>query len=119
MAKPFNVDDITRLVAGVLAHEPTETGERREERGDDMDACGRGAGRARFAWAGIAGAQGTAWIQVTVDTRTATGEQGSTFRAFTTSDQAGTQRIPVDRLCVKGIGHQVEERCLDNTARSS
>ena len=25
MAKPFNVDDITRLVAGVLAHEPTES----------------------------------------------------------------------------------------------
>jgi signal transduction histidine kinase len=24
MAKPFNVDDMTRLVAGVLAHEPTE-----------------------------------------------------------------------------------------------
>ncbi len=25
MAKPFNVDDITRLVAGILAHEPTES----------------------------------------------------------------------------------------------
>ena len=25
MAKPFNVDDITRLVAGVLAHEPSES----------------------------------------------------------------------------------------------
>jgi CheY-like chemotaxis protein len=24
MAKPFNVDDVTRLVASVLAHEPTE-----------------------------------------------------------------------------------------------
>jgi hypothetical protein len=24
MAKPFNIDDITRLVAGVLAHESTE-----------------------------------------------------------------------------------------------
>lgn len=67
-----------------------------------------------LAWAGIADAQGTAWIQVTVDTKTATGEQTSTFRAFTTSDQAGTQRIAVDRICVKGIGHRVEERCLDN-----
>jgi CheY-like chemotaxis protein len=26
MAKPFNVDDMTRLVAGVLAHEPGDTG---------------------------------------------------------------------------------------------
>jgi CheY-like chemotaxis protein len=26
MAKPFNVDDMTRLVAGVLAHEPSDTG---------------------------------------------------------------------------------------------
>ena len=26
MAKPFNVDDMTRLVAGILAHEPSETG---------------------------------------------------------------------------------------------
>jgi len=25
MAKPFNVDDMTRLVAGILAHEPTES----------------------------------------------------------------------------------------------
>jgi DNA-binding response OmpR family regulator len=28
MAKPFNVDDITRLVAGVLAHETTDAGRR-------------------------------------------------------------------------------------------
>jgi len=65
--------------------------------------------------AGMAGAQGTAWLHVTVETRGATGEQVSTFRAFTTSDQAGSQRITVDRLCVKGIAHQVEERCVDNT----
>ncbi len=67
-----------------------------------------------LAWAGTADAQGTAWIQVTVDTKTAMGEQTSTFRAFTTSDQAGAQRMAVDRICVKGIGHRVEERCLDN-----
>lgn len=66
-------------------------------------------------WTEPAGAQGTAWIHVTVDTRGTVGEQISTFRAFTTSDQAGTQRIPVDRLCIKGIAHQIEERCAVNT----
>jgi hypothetical protein len=67
-----------------------------------------------LVWAGLAAAQGSAWIHVTVDTRGATGEQVSTFRAFTTSDQGGTQRTPVNRLCVKGIAHRVEERCVDN-----
>ena len=66
-------------------------------------------------WTGMPGAQGTAWLHVTVETRGASGEQVSTFRAFTTSDQAGTQRIPVDRLCVKGIAHRVEERCAEST----
>ena len=68
-----------------------------------------------LGWTGMAGAQGTAWLHVTVETRGASGEQVSTFRAFTTSDQAGTQRIPVDRLCVKGIAHQIEERCAEST----
>jgi len=67
-----------------------------------------------LGWTGVAAAQGTAWIHVTVETRGASGEQVSTFRAFTTSDQGGTQRIPVDRLCVKGIAHRVEERCVAN-----
>jgi hypothetical protein len=65
-------------------------------------------------WAGAAAAQGSAWIHVSVETRGATGEQVSTFRAFTTSDEGGTQRVPVDRLCVKGIAHRVEERCVAN-----
>ena len=65
-------------------------------------------------WVGTAAAQGSAWIHVSVETRGATGEQVSTFRAFTTSDQGGTQRVPVNRLCVKGIAHQIEERCVDN-----
>ena len=65
--------------------------------------------------AGLSAAQSTAWLHVTVETRGATGEQVSTFRAFTTSDQAGSQRITVDRLCVKGIAHQIEERCVNNT----
>jgi hypothetical protein len=68
-----------------------------------------------LGWTGMAAAQGTAWLHVTVETRGASGEQVSTFRAFTTSDQAGTQRISVDRLCVKGIAHQIEERCAEGT----
>jgi len=68
-----------------------------------------------LGWPWLASAQGTAWIHVAVETRGAAREQVSTFRAFTTSDQAGTQRIPVDRLCVKGIAHRVEERCAENT----
>ena len=60
-------------------------------------------------------AQGTAWLHVNVETRGASGEQVSTFRAYTTSDQAGTQRISVDRLCVKGIAHKVEEQCAQGT----
>lgn len=68
-----------------------------------------------LVWAGPAAAQGAVWIHVSVDTRGATGEQVSTFRAFTTSDQGGTQRVPVNRLCVKGIAHRVDERCVDNT----
>lgn len=67
-----------------------------------------------LGWPWLADAQGTAWIHVAVETRGAAGEQTSTFRAFTTSDQAGTQRIAVDRLCVKGIAHKVEERCVAN-----
>jgi hypothetical protein len=67
-----------------------------------------------LGWTGTAGAQGTAWIHVTVETRGVSGEQTSTFRAFTTSDQAGTQRVPVERLCVKGIAHRVDEKCVQN-----
>jgi hypothetical protein len=67
-----------------------------------------------LAGTGAASAQGSAWIHVSVETRGATGEQVSTFRAFTTSDQGGTQRIPVNRLCVKGIAHRIDERCVDN-----
>lgn len=65
-------------------------------------------------WAVAVAAQGSVWIHVSVETRGVTGEQVSTFRAFTTSDQAGTQRIPVDRLCVKGIAHKVDEQCVAN-----
>ena len=67
-----------------------------------------------LAWASVAVAQNTAWIHVSVETRGTSGEQTSTFRAFTTSDEAGTQRITVDRICVKGIAHKVEEKCTAN-----
>jgi hypothetical protein len=67
-----------------------------------------------LGWTGMVGAQETAWIHVSVSTQGAAGEQISTFRAFTTADEAGTRRIPVARLCVKGIAHRVEERCVEN-----
>ena len=67
-----------------------------------------------LGWAAGAGAQETAWIHVGVSTQGSSGEQTSTFRAFTTSDQAGNQRIAVNRLCVKGIAHRVEEKCVSN-----
>jgi len=67
-----------------------------------------------LAWSGMAAAQNTAWIHVSVETRGSSGQQVSTFRAFTTSDEAGTQRITVDRICVKGIAHKVEEKCTEN-----
>ena len=67
-----------------------------------------------LGWTGVVGAQETAWIHVSVSTQGATGEQTSTFRAFTTSDEAGARRIPVARLCVKGIAHRVDEKCVEN-----
>ena len=67
-----------------------------------------------LAWSGVVAAQNTAWIHVSVETRGASGQQISSFRAFTTSDEAGTQRISVDRICVKGIAHRVEEKCVNN-----
>jgi hypothetical protein len=67
-----------------------------------------------LAWAEPAGAQETVWVHVAAETRGLTGEQVSTFRAFTTADEAGARRIPVTRLCVKGIGHRVQERCVEN-----
>jgi hypothetical protein len=66
--------------------------------------------------AGEALAQATTWIHASVETRGAAGEQVSTFRARTTTDQAGTQPVAVSRLCVKGIGHQVQEKCESNVA---
>lgn len=68
------------------------------------------------AAATTAPAQDSVWIHATVDTRSAPGEQVSTFRAYTSTDQPGTNRVPVTRLCVKGIGHQVQEKCEDNVA---
>jgi hypothetical protein len=80
-------------------------------------ARGRAAGVVAgllLGWTGVVGAQETAWIHVSVSTQGAVGEQISTFRAFTTSDEAGARRIPVARLCVKGIAHRVDERCVEN-----
>jgi len=73
---------------------------------------------AALAWLGAtpARAQDSVWIHATVDTKSAPGEQVSTFRAYTSTDQPGSNRVPVTRLCVKGIGHQVQEKCEDNAA---
>jgi hypothetical protein len=67
-----------------------------------------------LAGAGDARGQGAAWVHATVETRGAAGEQVTTFRAFTSEDQAGARRAPVARLCVTGVGHQVQERCQEN-----
>ena len=58
----------------------------------------------------------TVWLQVRAETDAAAGRQVSRFRAFTTRDQAGTEQVPVPRLCVKGRGHEVHERCEKNAA---
>jgi hypothetical protein len=71
---------------------------------------------ALVAAAAPARAQGPVWLHVTAETRTAPGEQVSTFRAFTTSDQTGTERTAVSRLCVKGIAHEIQERCVEDAA---
>ena len=68
-----------------------------------------------LASAGVAGAE-TAWIHASVETQGSVGEQVTTFRAFTTSDQAGTTRIPVSRLCIKGMAHKVQEKCEENVS---
>jgi hypothetical protein len=62
-----------------------------------------------------AGAE-TVWLQATAQTEGAPGQQRSLFRAFTTVDQAGTQEVAVPRICVRGVGHEVKERCADNVS---
>lgn len=64
---------------------------------------------------GIAGAE-TVRIHVTVETQGSPGQQVSYFRAFTTTDEAGTERVVVSRLCVKGIGHETQEKCEENVS---
>jgi hypothetical protein len=68
-----------------------------------------------LAGGGTAGAQGATWVHAAVETRGVQGEQVTTFRAFTTTDESGTRRVPVARLCVKGIAHQIQEKCGENT----
>jgi hypothetical protein len=61
--------------------------------------------------AGPAAAQSVR-LHVRVETQGGTGEQVSRFWAFTSQDEAGTQRVPVSRLCVTGVGHESRERCV-------
>jgi hypothetical protein len=56
------------------------------------------------------------WIHARVDTQGSPGQQVSRFRAFTTSDQAGVNPVAVPTICVKGIAHRTDERCLQNAS---
>jgi hypothetical protein len=58
----------------------------------------------------------TAHIFVRVETQGKTGEQVTRFWAFTTSDEAGKTPLEVSRLCVKGVGHREEEKCVENAS---
>jgi hypothetical protein len=62
-----------------------------------------------------AGAE-TYWLQAYARTEGSTGQQVSYFRAFATLDQAGTQEVAVPRICVRGTGHGVQERCVDGAS---
>ncbi len=64
---------------------------------------------------GVAEAE-TAHIHVRVETKGTTGEQTTRFWAFTTTDEAGKDPLEVSRLCVKGVGHREEEKCVDNAS---
>ena len=65
--------------------------------------------------AGAARAE-SVWLHARVDTRGEPGAQVSRFWAFTTSDEAGTRRVPVARLCVSGTAHRTQERCAENVS---
>lgn len=58
----------------------------------------------------------TVWVHARVDTRGEPGAQVSRFWAFTTSDEAGIQRVAVARLCVLGTAHRTQERCAENVS---
>ncbi len=57
-----------------------------------------------------------AHIHVRVETKGTTGEQVTRFWAFTTTDEAGKDPLEVSRLCVKGVGHREEEKCVENAS---
>jgi hypothetical protein len=65
------------------------------------------------ALGGRPGGAETYWLQAYARTEGAAGQQVSSFRAVATLDQAGTQEVAVSRICVRGIGHQVQERCVE------
>ena len=70
-----------------------------------------------LALGGATGADGeTIWIHASASTDGGPGRQVSLFRAFTTADEAGTERVRVARLCIRGVGHQAQERCEENAS---
>jgi hypothetical protein len=64
--------------------------------------------------AGPALAQERVWLHVRADTRGVPGGQVSRFTAFATTDEAGSRPAVVAEICVRGIGHRVEERCAQD-----
>jgi hypothetical protein len=72
------------------------------------------------AWFVFGGAHGAGaesiWVHAKVEIQSTTGEQITRFRAFSTSDEAGTTRVNASRLCVKGIAYRVQEKCEENTS---
>jgi hypothetical protein len=75
-----------------------------------------GAGLLLIAPGGRSATAETYWLQVFARTEGSTGQQVSYFRAFATLDQAGTQEVAVPRICVKGTGHQEQERCAESAS---
>jgi hypothetical protein len=68
-----------------------------------------------LAQSGVVEAE-TARLHVRVETQGTTGEQVTRFWAYTTTDEAGTTPLEVSRLCVKGVGHRTEEKCVENAS---
>lgn len=58
----------------------------------------------------------TVRLHAGAETRGSGGAQQSRFWAYTTSDEAGTIRVPVSRLCVRAVGHRTQERCVEDAA---
>jgi len=68
-----------------------------------------------LGWSPVAEAE-TIWVHTKVEIDTSTGEQTTRFMAFSTSEEAGTKRVPASQLCIKGVAYRVQEKCEDNVS---